>query len=338
MFQRFTQQQIDKLDDEYCRKYVLYNSVSSAVEEWESSKGGLRAVEVWHEVLALEQRLPTHVRMDRYIASERTQLLQKYDSFAVWNGKEYVPSGRVRTEEEIERSVMCILFAFDMRLGQYYDDVVNPYQNIIDRIQMIAVQCRYPEMVWDLVNAFYDEEDIEEDIGNVAPEEDVLAPYKTLHLPPELKKIYDQMLPMVKYYHKVLSERVRIGPEFNYRTFAAIWNDLLHNEDILRQLTIPSSRVPNTLGKHDANAPEFAKSGRYNLKMIMNIIGIMLEKDVLLESIENTRKLFFDDTKDEHFKASRYANFEKGGSGLKNKEMLEVIYRIIENYRKKILK
>lgn len=335
MFQRFTQQQIDILDDEFSRKYWLYNPVSSAVEEWESSKGGLRAVEVWSEVLDLERRLPSHFRMDRYIASERTQLLKKYESFSEWDGKEYKPAGKVRTEEEIERSVMCILLTFDMRLGQYYDNLVNPYQPIIDRIKTIAVNSRFPEMVWNLTNALYDEEDIEESMGSKAPEEDVLAPYKKILLPPELKKIHEQMLPMVQYYHKILADNVSIGPQFNYQTFAAIWNDILYSPDILRQLTLTSSRVPNTLGKHDPNAPEFAKSGRYNLKLIMNIIGIMLEKEVLLGSIEDIRKFFFDDAKDEHFKSSRYANFERKVSGLKDKEMLGVIYSMIENYRKK---
>lgn len=335
MFNRIKQEKVEALDEEYSRKYALYNPVSSAVEEWESSKGGLRAVEVWKEVLDLEKRLPKHHRMDRYISSEWTQLLQKYDSFMVWNGKEYVPQTTPRTEEEIERSVICILLVFAMRLGQYNDNCVNPYQPIIERIQRIALESRFPGMVLAITNALYDEEDREEEMGNVAPEEDVLAPYNNPVLSPEHQRLFEQLYPIAQFYKQVLDSKVPIGADFSKSSFTAIWDAIFRNEAILRQLNAFSSRVKNTLKDRHPKAPKSAIGNQYNLKMMMNIMGILLERKVLNGTIGQVRQLFFSDTKDEHFKAGRYADFNGGKSGLKNQEMLDVIYTIIEDKRNK---
>lgn len=337
MYKRLDEEELEKLDYEYSHNYWLYNPISSAVEEHESCKGGLRGAEVWKEVLELEKRLPQHERMDRWISKEYTNLLNKMDGFCESRDgyKGYVILKKNRSGCEKERSAWCILLAILQRLGQYWDHMVNPYQPIINRVWRIANECENKDMLLELIDAFYIEEDEEEKYkGETAPEEDVLAPYRQIHLVPEIKEIRDRMIPILSYFATTLELEAGISTDFDAQSFALIWNDLSFNEDILQQLEVFSSSMKNTIPNHDPEASDEVKEGRYNLKMILNIIGVMIKKGVIKTNIRQTCQLFFDDTKDEHFKESRYSNFSNGSSGLKDEKMLQFVEATIEKHRK----
>ena len=140
---RLTEAEIDTLDAEYSRIYPLYNVISTVVEDYEGSKGGLRAVEVWREVLDLETRLPTAPRPDRFIASERTRLMKKFRRFMVYyKGELCRESAEDRSDEDVERSLICVLLAFGMRLASYPEGMDNPYEPIMRRIRKMALQCK----------------------------------------------------------------------------------------------------------------------------------------------------------------------------------------------------
>lgn len=333
MYQRMSDEEIAKYDELYSRTYWLYNPISSAVEDHESRNGGLRAVEVWHEVLELEKRLPKHARMERYIAVERTNLMQLLDGFCVLeNGKQKVTVAQ-RQKEEIERSVMCILLAFGMRLAQYWDNRINPYDHIMERIRYMAIQCDDKQMVWDIANAYYDEEDEEEALLNeTAPQEDVLAPHRQIFLSAELGRIRNKMMPIIQYFCNVLIREAGITRSFTYESFAAIWGDILYNEDILREMMI-TSKIKNTIGEHNPQAPEEVKASDYNLKLILNIIGIMSAEKVIRTNPTNTRPLFFDNAMDKYFIESAYMKFGTGDSGIPTKKMYDDIVNIINKYR-----
>lgn len=333
MFRRLSEEEINRLDSEYSHKYVLYNSISSAVEDIESSKGGLRAVEVWQEVLGLEERLPQHFRMDRHIATERTNLMNKYDRFIFMQGDKWCyETPEKRKAEEIERSVMCVLLAFGMRLAQYWDNMVNPYEPIMERIRKMALQCQDKEMVYRLTCAYYDEEEIEEGYGNVAPEEDVLQPHKKQILPIELQPVHKKMSVVFNYFSCALATETKISSEYTPESFANIWNDLLLNENILRELQ-RTSRIENTLGKRDPEAEDEVKANDYNLKMVLNIIGILISKNVVLTTATNASKMFFDDTKDKYFKEREFMKFGTGDSGIPDEKMYDYICKVIEQHR-----
>ena len=124
-----TEAEIAQMDTEYSTQYVLYNAISAAVEDYEGSRGGLRAPEVWREVLLLEERLPKAHRKDKFIASERTRLMKDFRRFLIrgadkklyWEGQEDRPN------KDVERSVICVLLAFGMRLASYPDNIPNPH-------------------------------------------------------------------------------------------------------------------------------------------------------------------------------------------------------------------
>lgn len=333
MYKRLDKETLTKLSFEYQEHYVLYNSISSAVEDYESSQGGLRAVELWADVLRLEHELPKAPRMDRYIAEVRTQLMSRYDRFykVVADGKIiYEPE---RKKEEIERSVVCVLFALGMRLGCYFDDQENPYEPIMERIRKMALQSKDLEMVKTIAKAYYDEEDVEESFGNVAPEEDVLRPHMRVKLPLRLKEIHLRVKPAMQYMSMVLLNESGLKPEFDFKGYISIWADLARNETIMEEMG-HFSNVVNTMDKRDPDIPEEVVKNAYNLKLLLNIIGVMIEKGVVNKNATQVAGLFFTDSKDMYFFPRTYMKFGDSHSGFRTKEVYELVCTIIDSHKK----
>lgn len=328
MFIRLTEEEIERLDDAYSRQYVLYNSVSTVVEQIESSKGGLRAPEVWKEVLALEERLPQRYRMDRAIALEWTNLRNKFSHFKNPGSNNALS----RQPQEAERSVLFVMLVLGMRLAQFPDDQVNPYGDIMLSIQQRATKYEDKEELNEIVNALYDEEDEEEERGFVAPEVDVLGLHFDKRLPSELQRIQDKMRPIIHYFRCALESDNHLSPDFSIKAFEAIWDELLQNERMLREFEI-RYRLSNTIGDHDPEAPDEVRANDYNLKLILNIIGVMLTQGVIQASVSATSKLFFSDSKDLYLKEKEYIKFGKRGSAFPDQAMLNKVVEIIEKYR-----
>lgn len=328
MFIRLTEEEIERLDDEYSRRYVLYNAVSTVVEQIESSKGGLRAPEVWKEVLALEERLPQKHRMDRAIALEWTNLKHKFSHFKKPGSK----SGNPRQPQEAERSALFVMLVLGLRLAQFPDDQENPYEDIMQSIQLRAAQYEDKEELAEIVNALYDEEDEEEERGFVAPEEDVLGIYFDKRLSPELQRIQEKMRPIIRYFRCALESDGHLSPDFSVKASEAIWEELLQNECMLREFEV-LYKMSNTIGDRDPQAPDEVRATDYNLKLILNIIGVMLTQGVIQSSVRATSKLFFNDAKDIYFKEGEYTKFGEGGSAFPDQAMLSQVIEIIEKYR-----
>lgn len=328
MFIRLTEEEIERLDDEYSRHYVLYNSASTVVEQMESSKRGLRAPEVWKEVLALEERLPQRHRMDRAIALEWTNLRNKFSHFKEPGSKD----PKSREPQDAERSVLFVMLVLGMRLAQFPDDQENPYEDIMQSIQLRAAQYEDKEELARIVFALYDEEDEEEERGFVAPEEDVLGLHFDKKLSPELQRIQEKMRPIIRYFRCALESDGHLSPDFSAKAFETIWEELLQSERMLREFMV-TYKVSNTIGDRDPEAPDEVRATDYNLKLILNIIGVMLTQKVIQASVSATSKLFFSDSKDIYFKENEYTKFGERGSAFRDQAMLDQVVEIIEKYR-----
>ena len=106
-FARIGEQRANKLSKEYSNKYQTYNCISSVLDSIETQKGGLYPVEVWSEVLRLEDELKTAPRRDKFIAEQRTRLENKFRKIVINQAGESID----RTKEDAVRSVMCVLLA-----------------------------------------------------------------------------------------------------------------------------------------------------------------------------------------------------------------------------------
>jgi hypothetical protein len=248
-----------------------------------------------------------------------------------WEGKED------RSDKEVERSVMCVLLAFGMRLASYPDDMPNPYERIMERIRQMALQCEDLEMVAAFANEYYDGEDNEESLGNYVPEEDVLKPHIKPRLTKELQTIHDRMRPVFDYFCAALESAELVSDDWGEKGFNAIWADLLMMEPILRTMAKPTG-IKNTL-QDDAVKEEdidyIVKTDTYNLHLVLNIIGVMMEQGVVTSNISATRKLFFpEQSKDKYLNPNYFKNFGTSDSAFASEEMYNSMVEII-NKRKK---
>ena len=327
------------MDAEYSPQFPLYNAISTAVEDYEGSRGGLRAPEVWREVLLLEQRLPKAPRPDRFISSERTRLKKEFSRFASRkaDGKAYYETKEDRPDKDVERSVVCVLLAFGMRLASYPDGMPNPYERIMERIRQMALQCEDLEMVAAITNEYYDGEDDEESLGNFVPEEDVLKPHIKPRLNKELQAIHDQMVPVFLYFRTALECEGVVSDEWGEEGFAAIWEDLLMMEPILRAL-VNTTGIKNTLKDDDIKEGDkdyIVKTDQYNLHLVLNIIGVMMEQGVVTSNISATRKLFFaEQAKDKYLNPRYFKQFGTSDSAFASEEMYNVLVEIIHKRKK----
>ena len=334
-----TEKEIDEWDAEYSQRYPLYNAISDAVDDIEGRRGGLRAPEVWREVLKLEERLPKAPRADKFISRERTRLMREFSRFASHkaDGKAYYETKEDRPNKEVERSVMCVLLAFGMRLASYPDGMDNPYERIMERIREMALQCEDLEMVAAFANEYYDGEDYEEELGNFVPEEDVLKPHVKPRLIKELQEIHDRMKPVFDYFCAALESAELVSDDWGEKGFNAIWDDLMMMEPILRVM-VKSTGIKNTL-KDDSVKEEdpdyIVKTDKYNLHLVLNIIGVMMEQGVVTSNISAMRKLFFtEQSKDKYFNPNYFKAFGKSDSAFASEQMYNSIVEII-NKRKK---
>lgn len=332
---RMSEEEIYKYDTEYGDTYPLYTAISSVVEEYEGVKDGLRAPEVWREVLKLEQRLSERKRPDKFIFSERTRLTKEFKRFKkVIGNKTCWETAEDRNVKDVERSVMCILLAFGMRLGSYYEDKPNPYESIMCNIREMALQCSDLQMVADLTNKYYDSEDEEEKMGNFVPEEDVLHCSNHSKLPKELEKTQDMAKVVFDYFYNALESEDRISKGISIEQFEGIWKDLLNNEDILRIFSDTSSKIKNTLKDTDIEKgmKEYVVKGNdYNLILVLNILGMLIEHKVISSNISQTRKMFFPDAKDTYFKPSNYKHFGSSSSAFPTENVYNKVVKIIQD-------
>lgn len=329
-----TEAEIVQWDAEYSRQYVLYNAISTAVEDYEGSRGGLRAPEVWHEVLLLEQRLPKAPRPDRFISIERTRLLKEFRRFAVRGigGQLYYESNENRSTREVERSVVCVLLAFGMRLASYPEGMENPYERIMERIRQMALRCEDLEMVAAITNEYYDGEDEEEKLGNFVPEEDVLKPHVKPRLTAKLQEIHDRVQPVFSYFRNALEFAEVVSDSWGEKGFEAIWDQLLMMEPVLLAMA-KTTGIKNTLQDDDLKEgdPDYiVKSDNYNLHLVLNIIGVMIEQGVVRQNISATRKLFFNEQgKDIYFNPRYFKKFGTSESAFASEAMYNSLVEVI---------
>ena len=332
-----TEHEIALMDAEYSLQYPLYNAISTAVEDYEGSHGGLRAPEVWREVLLLEQRLPKAPRPDRFISSERTRLMKDFRRFQVQvNKKLYWETQEDRQNKDVERSVVCVLLAFGMRLASYPDGMPNPYERIMERIRQMALQCEDLEMVAAITNEYYDGEDYEESLGNFVPEEDVLEPHIKPRLTKELQAIHDRMQPVFDYFCAALEGAELVSDDWGEKGFNAIWADLLMMEPILRALE-KTTGINNTLQDDELKEEDsdyIVKTDTYNLHLVLNIIGVMMEQGVVRSNASSVRKLFFaEQSKDKYFQPTKFKAFGTSDSAFASDVMYNSIVEIFNKHK-----
>ena len=328
-FARIGEQRANKLSKEYSNKYQTYNCISSVLDSIESQKGGLYPVEVWSEVLRLEDELKTAPRRDKFIAEQRTRLENKYRKIVINQAGASID----RTKEDAERSVMCVLLALAMHLQAYPDDKPNPHTSLIRRIYKMVLEYS-PELTMAIAEAYNRGEDEEEEAGYFVPPHDPLKVDEEPHISPELQPLKERTEEIFDFYASTLANSPGcLCSKYTKDEFYAIWDDLANDVTIIRHMQETSSRMKITL-KDDLQQKETASQNDYNLKLVLNMIGLMREPGIVTKTTEQLNDIFFKDVKTKYFKPKEIVKVGTANSGIKDEAMLEVIRQIIKRHTK----
>ncbi len=324
-FARIGEQHANKLSKEYGQKYQTYNCISSVIDSIESQRGGLYPVEVWYEVLRLEDELKTASRGDKFIAEQRTRLENKYRKILINKKGDSID----RTKEDAERSVMCVLLALAMHLLACPDDKPNPYALIINRIYKMALEYD-PEVAVAIAEAYNSGEDEEEEAGFMVPPHDPLEHEESPQIPPELQAMKECTEEIFDFYASTLADNPGcLRNNYTSKDFYGIWDELAKEETIIKQMQETSSRIRITL-KDDLPNKEAASQNNYNLKLVLNIIGLMQEAGIVIKTTEQLNSMFFTDVKTKYFKLNEIKKVGTADSGIEDEDMLKLIRQIIK--------
>lgn len=328
-FARIGEQRANKLSKEYSNNYATYNCISSVIDSIESQRGGLYPVEVWYEVLRLEGELKTAPRRDKFIAEQRTRLENKYRKIIINQAGESID----RSKEDAERSVMCVLLALAMHLLACPDDKPNPHTSLIRRIYKMVLEYD-DKMAIAIAEAYNKGEDEEEAAGYMVPPYDPLKGDKEPQIPAELQESKKRAEEVFDFYASTLAGSPGcLGSNYTSDDFYAIWDDLANDMTIIKHMRETSSRIKITL-KDNLPQKETAIQNDYNLKLVLNIIGLMLEDGIVTKTTEQLNNMFFTDTKTKYFKIYEIVKVGTSDSGIKDEAMLTLIRKIISRHAK----
>ena len=192
------------------------------------------------------------------------------------------------------------------------------------------------QVVSNFANEYYDGEDDEESLGNFVPEEDVLKPHVKPRLTKELQAIHDRMIWVFEYFSGTLVMAKVVSNDWNAEGYGAIWDELLMMEPILRAMAKPTG-LKNTLqddSLQEGNKDYIVKTEEYNLHLVLNIIGVMMEQGVVTSNISATRKLFFpEQSKDKYLNPNYFKKFGKSDSAFASEVMYKSIVEIINKHK-----
>jgi len=328
-FARIGEQYANKLSKAYSRKYQTFNCISSVLDSIETQKGGLYPVEVWSEVLRLEDELKTAPRRDKFIAEQRTRLENKYRKIVINRAGEYID----RTKEDAERSVMCVLLALAMHLLACPDEKPNPHTLLIKRIYKMVLEYD-PEMTIAIAEAYNSGEDEEEAAGFIVPPSDPLEDEKKPQIPPELQSTKERTEEIFDFYSNTLANTSGcLSSNYTQDGFFDIWDDLANETTIIKQMQKTNTRINITL-KDDLPEKETASQNNYNLKLVLNIIGMMREAGIVTKTTEELNRIFFTDVKTKYFKPNEIKKVGTADSGIEDEDTLKLIRKIIKRHTK----
>lgn len=327
-FARIEENRSYELSNSYSEKYETYNCISNVLDKIESQNKGLYPVEVWYEVLRLEKLLLSTRRRDKFIGEQRTRLENKYRKIVSNSNKQVIE----RTKAEAERSVMCVLLALAMHLEACPDDKPNPHQEIIKSIYKIVVDYD-ADMAYEIANAYNEGEDEENEKGYFVQPHDPLFEEEKCVLPKELQENAEYVNLIFDFYASTLKNEDKcINSIYSDDDFFAIWDDLGNEETIIRQMYVSSSKIKITL-KSDLPNSDKVIQNNYNLKLVLNIIGLM-RPDIVTFSIDKLNELFFTDTKQKYFKDQEIRKWGSNNSGIADEAMYDKICSIIKKHKK----
>ena len=271
-------------------------NVVDAITKFETEKGGLTPEEIWEHAKNMIDSLKNVQRPDITVKRLYSYLVDEL-------GKQ-LPR---KSKEQNEHTAYCVLFCAAYILCAN-DENPDPNQDIIDNI------CEYLSEMPDIALLYkYVEkmEDEQEAKGYIVEPRNVMAK-------PHVETATEAAQRIFKMLKKDIIDPIvtkkYVQPSYNAE-FEQIWKDFLANEELLELM----------------REEEFGAN--YNLKLVLNILGLMdYKRSVLSVSINKLNSTLFPDNNGhpKYFTIETNVNF----SAFKSDRQQDIVKAIIEKHKK----
>lgn len=306
----------------------LYVTLSDAIDEVETKIGGLTPEEVWTEVIRIKDELVKTKRPEKTIQNIRTELETDYQFFM--DDDSNVIEQRLPLAGEWTCIVVltCVMF------------YLCTSKEVPELNMKIALKIR--KLIWDhpayvmLRRLQRPAEKSEEDDNNPVPDEDRLHPLISTHESPELTAMRKNLMPVISFFANTLMKGNAVTAVYQVKVegqskHTLIWFAYLRNEALLRALSVDELEK-NTLKASQNKYFKNAVEGQYNLKLILNIIGVMKEEGVIDMSNENISRLFFTSLRTSYLSKDKLKKYGTKHSAL-TQELHNNVVAIIRKYK-----
>jgi len=185
-----------------------------------------------------------------------------------------------------------------------------------------------------IAEAYNSGEDEEEEAGFMVPPHNPLEDNEKPKLPAELQAAQERIEKIFDFYSSTLANSPDcLRSNYTPYEFYAIWDDLANETTIISHMEETSPRITITL-KDNLAQKENVCQNDYNLKLVLNIIGLMREPGIVTKTTEELNSMFFTDVKTKYFKLNEIEKVGTTDSGIKDEAMLELIRTIIRQHTK----
>lgn len=324
---RFTQEENIKRREEYYDD-PLFVTLCDAIDEVETQIDGLTPEEVWSEVLRIKDQLLSTKYPDKTIQRIRTDLQKIYQYYTNGDDKAIDMRQPIAAVWSSVVVLTCVMF---------YLCTVSP---LPEKNMKIALKIR--KLIWDhpayiMLRRLQRpaEKEIEDD-HNPVPNEDRLHPLVIQQESPELATMRKVLTPVIGFFLNTLLQGNAVKPEFKIKEgehskFCHMWMTLLQNEGVLRTLSIRTLDIDGF--KPSSNQYyQAATTTHYNLKFVLNIIGIMKAEKVIEMSNEDLSSLFFTKNRPSYFSNEKLSAYGEKASVL-NATLHNDIIAIIRKFK-----
>lgn len=324
---RFTPEENTKRREEYYDD-PLFVTLCDAIDEVETQIEGLTPEEVWSEVIRIKDVLLTTKYPDKTIQRIRTDLQKEYQYFTKGCGNEIEMRAPIAAVWSSIVVLTCVMFF-----------LCTP-SPLPEKNKKIALKIR--KLIWDhpayiMLRRLQRpaEKEIEDD-HNPIPNEDRLHPLVIEQESPELAAMRKALTPVIEFFMQTLLSSTAVKSEFKvtaeeHSKFWFMWMTLLRNEGILRELSIKTLEIDG-FRTSDSKYYQAATTTHYNLKLVLNIIGIMKAEKVIEMSNEDLSSLFFTKMRASYFSNDKLSAYDYKASAL-NANLHDDIKAIIRKYK-----
>lgn len=261
MYKRFTKNECKKLRNECYYDDPLFVTYINSLNDFSLKYHDLGAEEIWNEARRYARQLGKAKRPDKEVSAIYNELVERYTVFL----EKGVP--RSRTEEESERTAVCVLMCILYMLCTTEDEQ-NPYDRVC---AAIGNKISKHFIVREIYDSQRSAEKDEEENGVVVPFKDYMKEAEVVEI--EIKMAQEKLQQTSVCIRRKFLE-TELGAKIEKTQFELLIDDILGIDGLLDSMM----------------NSEFNGFTEFNRTLFCNIIGMMKRGNILSLSYDNLSK------------------------------------------------